>query len=258
MNNLEQVNLQKLFRVLIRSILPIALCSVICALSAFLYFSSLVDKQYSATVSLIVDNRSTEDTTEDSTSQKKTNTDISASRMMVESYIAILNNSSVLTSVAQRVNEQNPSIADGSISPLTYQQLKGSLSMSGVNNTEILQIKVTSTDPQLSVDVCYAIVAEAKVVLERTMNTLTVNSIEGDNILPAKQVDTGAVSKTMIAGLLGFAVSYGVALLLSVLDMTVKATDDISEICGYPVIGEVPSIISESGKKKSRSKKLWR
>lgn len=254
--SLEIISINKIFDAIIHRIIPIILCTLLCTSVAFVYYSFFVDKKYSANVSIIVDNRSTEDVDEENNpSQKKTNADISASRMMTETYIAILKNDSVLTSIADRVNNTNDDIIDGYRNKLTVKQLKSAIAMTSVNETEILKITATTTDPQLSVDVCAAVVEEAKVVLRQTMNTLTVNSIEGDNIiLPTAPVSPNVMRSTILVAFLAFAAGCGVAIVISLLDLTVKANDDIAAICGFPVIGEIPSIKTETVKKPFESK----
>ncbi len=255
----EDISLNKIFEALIRNIIPIVLITALCGTVSFVYFSFFVEKEYSASVSIIVDNRSAMDEEEmEDSSQKKTNTDITASRMMTQTYIAILKNKTVLASVADRVNARNEDVQNGSTKPLTGSRVGSMLTMSAVNETEILQINARTTNPQLSVDVCYSIVEEAKVVLQRTMNTLTVNSIEGDNILlPTSPVSPKISANTTIAALAGFIVSCAIFVVIALLDLTVKATDDISKICGYPIIGEIPSIKTDAPKKPVK-RKGWR
>ena len=254
--SLEIISINKIFDAIVHRIVPIILCTVLCTSVAFVYYSFFVDKKYSANVSLIVDNRSTEDVDDEKNpSQKKTNADISASRMMAETYIAILKNDSVLVSIADRVNNTNDDIIDGYRNEVTGKQLKSTISMASVNDTEILKITATTTDPQLSVDVCAAVVEEAKVVLRQTMNTLTVNSIEGDNIiLPTTHVSPNVTRNTLLVGFLAFVAGCGVAIVIALLDLTVKASDDIATICGFPVIGEIPSIKTDVVKKPFENK----
>ncbi len=244
------VNLNKIFEKLIRNIIPIILCTVLLGAFGYVYYSYFVEKEYSTSVSIIVDNRSTIDQTEqEDTSQKKTNTDITASRMMAETYIAILKNKSVLTSVAERVNSKSEAVNSGKVRAVSAGQLGSMLTMKAVNETEILQITAKTTNPSLCVDICYAIVEEAKIVLARTMNTLTVNSVEGDNIImPGSPVSPKIASNTALFAFLGFAFSCAFFVIAAILDRTVKATDDISAICGYPIVGEIPSIITEEKK----------
>ena len=252
------VNLNKIFESLIRNIILIILVTVLCGGGAFAYTSFFVEKEYSASVSIIVDNRSTMDESEkEDASNKKTNTDITASRMLAQTYIAILKNKSVLASVANRVNESSEAIQNGVIGPLSAAKLSSMLTMTPVNDTEILQISAQTTNPQLCVDICYAIVDEAKVVLQRTMNTLTVNSVEGDNILvPSSPVAPNVASNTAIFAFLGFVISCAVFAIIGSFDLRVKATDDISKIIGYPIIGEIPSIKTDAPQKPTKRKKM--
>ena len=118
------VNLNKIFESLIRNVIPIILVTLLCGGAAFAYTSFFVEKEYSASVSIIVDNRSTMDETEkEDTSNKKTNTDITASRMMAKTYIAILKNKTVLASVADRVNTSSEIVQNGNVKPISAEKL---------------------------------------------------------------------------------------------------------------------------------------
>ncbi len=250
------IDLNKVFKALLAHIVPIALITVLCASLSFIYFSLFVDKEYSATVSIIVSNKSTMD--EENTGDKVQSSDITASRMMTDTYIEILKNQSILEAIADRVNSINEDILDGNRKELNGTQIGKMLTMSAAGDTEILQIKAKTTDPQLSVDICYCVFDEAKVALQRILNARTVNSIEGDNILlPTVPVSPTVGKNTVIAALLGFVVGCGIFAVISILDRTVKATDDVASICGYPIIGEIPSIKTEAPKKPVK-RKGWR
>ncbi len=87
------------------------------------------------------------------------------------------------------------------------------------------------------------------------MKTLTVNSVEDVIIvLPTSPVAPNVTTNTAIIAFLAFAVSCGVCIVITLLDLTVKATDDISKICGYPIIGEIPSIKTDAPKKATASR----
>ena len=125
--------------------------------------------------------------------------------MLADTYIAIFRTSAFLEQVCDRVNDSSEIITDGTVSRLDGKKIGNMLDMAAVNATEVLQIKATSINPQLSVDICYAIVEEAETVLRKTMNTFTVNSVEGDNILiPTKPSSPSAFSKAQFGALIGF------------------------------------------------------
>ena len=176
------LNIKTVFSLLFKRIVPIILCAVICGLTAFVYYSFFTSPQYTATVSIIVDNRTIGTPTGEELAQKNTS-DITASRLLTDTYIAIFSASSFRESVADNVNSTSTVIAEGKASPISGTDLEFVLKMSAVNKTEILEIQATTASPQLSVDICYAIMDEAKIVLLETMNQSQVKSVEGDNIL---------------------------------------------------------------------------
>lgn len=255
-NKLETMNIKQLISALIAKAVVILLCTVLCASAAFVYFSFFVDDQYTATVSIIVDNRSPKDELDETSTGIKSTSDITASRMLVDTYIAIFNNASFRESVAMNVNSTSTVVADGKVPSLASKDLKNILTMSAVNSTEVLQIKATTTNAQLSVDICRAIVEVAQTVLKEAMDTRTVKSVEGDNILlPAKPDPSNVLLKSMIAGLLGFCVSCAVVVVMSILDDTIKASDELSDICGYPMLGKIPGAKTDSTQGIRRQKK---
>lgn len=196
-----------IFTLIIKKAVPIMICTVAFALAAFITFGLLIPPNYTATVSIIVDNRTVNDPTSSNYGLKSTS-DITASRMLTDTYIAIFRTSTFLESVSKTVNETSEVITSGERSPLSGKELGDMLSMSAVNQTELLQVDATSGSPQLCVDICHAIVKEARIVLYDTMNQPSVISVEGDNILlPTEPSSPGAFSKAIIAGALGFIVS---------------------------------------------------
>ena len=194
------LNIKTVFVLLWKRVLPILLCAALCGLGTLLYYSIFVPAQYTATVSIIVDNRSIGDPDSASLSLKSTS-DISASRLLTETYIAIFSTSSFLESVSNNVNDTSEIISDGGFEPMNSKTLRDRIKMSAVNNTEILEIKVSTSSPQLCVDVCYAIMEEAKIVLAETLDQSEVKSVEGDNILIPTDPSSPSPFFRMIVGI---------------------------------------------------------
>ncbi len=201
------LSIRTVVALLCKRIVPILLCAVICGLSALLYYSFFVSAQYTATVSIIADNR-TIGTPDSAALSLKSTSDITASRLLTDSYIAIFSTSSFLESVAGNVNDTSDIILDGEVAQLNGAALKSMVKMAAVNNTEILEIKVSSSSPQLSVDICYAIVEQAKIVLAETMDQSQVKSVEGNNIQKPSRSSSPSPYSRMIAGfIIGLSIS---------------------------------------------------
>lgn len=178
------LNIKTVFLLLFKKIFVILLCAALCGIGSFIYYSAFVSPKYTATVSIIADNRTIGSAPDDTTAlSMKSTSDITASRLLTDTYMAIFSTSSFLESVSTNVNDSSEVIADGKVSRLNGTVLRDMIKMTTINNTEILEIQVSSSSPQLSVDICYAIMEEAKIVLADTMDQSEVKSVEGDNIL---------------------------------------------------------------------------
>ncbi len=124
---------------------------------------------------------------------------------------------------------------------LKPQDVLANLTVSPVSDTQILQIKYKSNNPQ-----------EAKVVIQELTNEFIKTSKElvpNGNIktieevqLPEKPVSPNKKMNIAIAFLLGLMVSVGLAFLLEFLDNTFKSKDQLERELEIPVIGVIPTV----------------
>lgn len=115
------------------------------------------------------------------------------------------------------------------------------LTVSPVADTQILQIKYKSNNPQ-----------EAKVVIQELTDEFIKTSKElvpNGNIktieevqLPEKPVSPNKKMNIAIAFLLGLMVSMGLAFLLEFLDNTFKSKEELERELDIPVIGVIPTV----------------
>ena len=124
---------------------------------------------------------------------------------------------------------------------LKPQDVLANLTVSPVSDTQILQIKYKSNNPQ-----------EAKVVIQELTNEFIKTSKElvpNGNIktieevqLPEKPVSPNKKMNIAIAFLLGLMVSVGLAFLLEFLDNTFKSKEQLERELDIPVIGVIPTV----------------
>lgn len=124
---------------------------------------------------------------------------------------------------------------------LKPEDVLANLTVSPVTDTQILQIKYKSNNPQ-----------EAKVVIQELTNEFIKTSKElvpNGNIktieevqLPEKPVSPNKKMNIAIAFLLGLMVSVGLAFLLEFLDNTFKSKDQLERELDIPVIGVIPTV----------------
>lgn len=124
---------------------------------------------------------------------------------------------------------------------LKPEDVLANLTVSPVTDTQILQIKYKSNNPQ-----------EAKVVIQELTDEFIKTSKElvpNGNIktieevqLPEKPVSPNKKMNIAIAFLLGLMISVGLAFLLEFLDNTFKSKEQLERELDIPVIGVIPTV----------------
>lgn len=124
---------------------------------------------------------------------------------------------------------------------LKPEDVLANLTVSPVTDTQILQIKYKSNNPQ-----------EAKVVIQELTDEFIKTSKElvpNGNIktieevqLPENPVSPNKKMNIAIAFLLGLMISVGLAFLLEFLDNTFKSKEQLERELDIPVIGVIPTV----------------
>lgn len=226
-SELVVIDLKRLWRAICKKLPLIIVVAILCGALALAGTVFLMTPQYQSSAMFYVNNNNF---SLGDTEVSISSADISASKSLVKSYIVILNSRESLLDVI-----------DYSGVNRTYGQLKGMISAEAVDSTEIFRVTVTSPDPVEAEQIANAI---AYVLPKRIASV-----IEGSS---AKVVDHAIVAtapsspnrsqNTMLGLLLGLILSAGIVALVELFDVTIKAEEDISQCCTYPVLAAVPAM----------------
>lgn len=214
-----EIDLGQLFKLLKKNLKLIIASTVMVAVLAFAFTYFLVDKKYASTAKIFITPKVTEGTI-DSTS-------LNSNKNMVNNYIEMLQGETILIDVAKAVNVDN------------YQMVKGSLSISNPSNSEMIDIKSTTTDPQLSQQIVQNTIDIFFQNMKEKMN------IENLVIVDNPKVNEGAVSpniimNTLIGALLGMMGSCGIVFIKYLFDKRLRTREEAENFLGIPVLVEVP------------------
>lgn len=232
-NNDEiEIDLKRLGKILLRRAWLIGLVAVVCAVGTFFATLFFITPKYQASAMFYVNNSSV---SRGETASSITSADISASRGLVKSYIAILN-------TRESVNE----IIAYSGVDRTYAEVAGMISADAVDSTEIIEVVVTSTDPE-----------EAKLIADAVTYVLPQRIsgiIDGSSakvvaaaVLPQAPSSPNYARNTLIGFLGGMVLMAALVILWALMDVTVHTEEDIAQICMYPILAAVPDMASDSG-----------
>ncbi|MEG1559803.1 MAG: Wzz/FepE/Etk N-terminal domain-containing protein [Clostridia bacterium] len=200
-------------RIVLIIILPIVTMTV----AAYLSFNVIVPT-YVAQTSLYVLNTSNE---------QISSSDLTAGLQLIEDYREIAKSNSVVSGTARK---------------LELPDLKGyDIDVSSVNDSRVLRISVTGTDPTMTANVANELAAQ---FTERVMEILKV-----DNVSVIDSADTPTIpfapkkaQNILIAGLVGLVTAIAVSIAIDMLNTTVRTSDDIEEQLKLPVLARIPKI----------------
>ena len=232
-----EIDLRELGRVLLKRIWIIVLCTALLGVSVLVYTVSFVSPQYTAGVTMYVNNNSGGD------SGYVSSNDLAVAIRLVGTYINIIKSDAVLEKVAEDAGLM-----------LTAGQIRGMMEAETVGDTEMFQILITTPNPQMSADIANTI---AKIAPEEISNIIEGSSAKVIDYakVPTKKSSPNYLTNTVIGMLCGMVISTLAIAAMHLLDMRIKNEQDLERICAAPVLGVIPEMNLEnkgSGKKVRR------
>lgn len=226
------------------------IAAIICAGCVFSVSKFMIAPKYQSNVSLYVKN-SNERT--NSQSQGVNANDLNVSKSLVETYIVILDNDIVMDEISNNIlknhNEDELKnyfkIKNGQI---TNESLKNCFSMSAANETEVLNIKATTKNAELSQELCNIMADIAPDFLIRIVGAGSVEKI-GDAKLYEDKVSPNVMKNTVLGGIAGLLMAIMIVFIIDFFDNSIKDTTELQERFNKPILGEIARI---GGKTKKR------
>lgn len=218
----ETIDLLEVLEVVRQHVLIIVLVTVLAAAVGFGVSRFLLVPQYEASALMIVNTR--QDATANVTSDQ-----ITSATKLVSTYSIIIKSDTVLQQVINNLGLT-----------LTYEQLHERVSVSAVDDTQVMKITVQSDNPEWARQVCEQITAISPDVILESVEAGSVKLISQASVDP-DPVSPNVMRNTAVAALLGLVVSVGIVILREMLDNRIKTEDDVRKYLDLPVVGVIPN-----------------
>lgn len=227
----ETISLEDIFRTIRRRMgLIITVSILMLALSALITFVVITPK-YEATTQILVNNEQEES----NTNQLQSN---QIDLQLINTYSAILRSPVILNDVIEDLGLN-----------MKASELINQLTIRNEQNSKVMVLTVTDTDPKMAVDIANGITETFVNKIEDLMNVDNVNILMNADISDSLSPVSPNVKINLAIGLvLGAVFGIGLAFLLEFLDKTFRSEKEVEELLGLPVIG----MISEMDMKKER------
>ncbi len=201
-------------------VIAMVLCGAIVYASTILF----VSPTYQATVKIYVNNKDIV------SSSSVTTSDITASAKLVELYSVILNTRDTLDRIIQQNNLN-----------YTTGQLKDMLATSGVNDTQVFSVTVTTTSPGESLAIAQTVGEILPEEIKEIISGADAKVIE-HAVLPTQRSGPNYVRNAILGALIGFVITAIAIAVMTILDTTVESEQDIRDITDVPILVHIPDL----------------
>lgn len=223
------IDLLQLFNALWKRLWIIVAVAVVGGLAALFGTYFFVTPMYTSSALLYVNNNAVS-----VGSTKIDLSDLTASKTLVNTYEVILTSRSTLEDVIEQSGVS-----------YSYGQLKGMISTSTVNDTEVFQVSVTSSDPEEAELLANTIVSVLPKKIDEILDGSAVKIVDYA-IVPKSRTSPDYSKNTMMGMLLFAVVCCGIIIIRELLDTTLHSEDYLlKQYADIPLLTVVPNIVEE-------------
>ncbi len=225
-NNEEYtIDLMLLLNLLRKHVIFLVIAAIIGGGVAYTVTRYFIPERYKATATVIINNRATD-------SQYIYPSEIQSSQDLAQLYSIIIKADNVLEAVKKDLKLD-----------ISNEQLKNSITVSLVGDTQVVEISCISTNPDYALDLVTKFVEYSKPVILEKVEAGSVKDLNE----PALSNNGNPVSpdrrKNTMLGVLGGAVAAAAFIVLrEMLNTKFKTEADITNTLGIPVLGVIPYI----------------
>lgn len=220
----REINVSKIIDLVLKRLWIIVICITVSTAIAYVYSSFIADPTYTSVGTMYVRN------VEEVRDSRVDVNEITASKTLVNTYIEILRSNSFTTKVAEDVNLD-----------YTAAEIRDMLSMSALNNTEILQIKVRNKNARHAAIVVNSILNMADDEIIRVVKAGSVEIIDEGGV-PKAPSSPNVKLNTISGAIIGAFLAMMIIVLVHIMDVSVRGEEDILERYDISVLGVIPTI----------------
>ena len=232
-NEIERVDIKRLIEIVLERIVSIVVITLIFGVVAFVLSKYFITPKYESSITMYVNNRRGSAEREDAETKTYT-TDITASQMLVPTYIEMIKSNNVLQTVSEEILKKTKE-------KYSTSKIRGMMTAEAVAKTEIIKVSIRATDAPIAREIANTIASVAPGKIQKFIELSNVVIIDGAKV-STNPVSPNVRMNTIIGVLLGMVLSVSFILLKELFDVRVKSVDDLVLNFKYPVLGTIPEI----------------
>lgn len=226
MNNNEEaisLNIKDLYEKLLEYKLVFIICLIFTMIISFVYYRCLVSPVYESSSVIYVNCMNPEQTTNDGISEYE----IESSRALTTTYMEILCGRTFLNSVSADIGYK-----------YDWRQLDSMISISQVNETELLKVKVRSLTPEDAYIICKSIIDNASSKMISVFRRGKIEVVDEVN-MPMTPLTAGLSRILFVGVVLGILLGVCITFIIEVFDTKIRGSEELTKRYDITVLGEI-------------------
>lgn len=224
--NTIEISVKELWDVFVQRLVILVLVAVIAVFGSFLFDRITYEAQYESTASMYIlrDNASMSTSTADAYNE------FNLALKMVNDCTYMLKSRTVLEAVIDELGLD-----------YTYEQLYKRISTENPENTRILEVTVQGDSAEQAKRIVDRLCEIGQANIDDAMGFSQITLYEYGN-LPEKPCNKTGLTMFLIIGVAAAILTYGVFLVIYLLDDRIRSEEDIERYLGLTVLGEIPDL----------------
>ncbi len=226
---MEELDLKELFNIFWSRKIQIGIIIAIFLVIGFIYTFVFVKPDYASTTTVILAQSSSATTGTETGSDTITANDLTLNQKLVSTYSELLTSPRILSEVISNLRIDR-----------TEASLKNSITVSAVEDTDLIQIRVTDASPETAKRIAEEV---ARVFIEQVANGVyKINNVQvwDEAEVPTEPYNINHGKDLVIFLFIGIVIGVVYALIANMLDTTVKSKEDIEKKLGLSVLTTIP------------------
>lgn len=233
---MEEIDLKELLDMFLEKNFLIIVIVLIASILGAIYTTKILVPEYQSLTSLVLVQVGGENLGD---TNSITTTDITLNANLVDNYREVAKSKSVASKVIENLDLN-----------MSLSEVQDSINVTSITDTELIQIIVTHTDPELACNIANEV---AKVFIEKVDEIYKVSNVHVLDVAEVsnKPSNVNLIKNIVIFAFVGFVLASAYILLVNMLDTTVKTDTDIEKALHLPVLASIV-LTEENSKKKAR------
>lgn len=219
-----EISFKDILRIIKKNLVFIIIISLIFSVCSFFVTKFFIKKTYTATVKLYVsaDYKDSESGYDDLNRYN-------LSSKLVATYIELLDTNNFYEDVSKALNNK-----------YTASQLKGMVTFTGVEDTEVFKADITSNSPTEAKNIADAVAKTAPTTIKELLGGNSTLKIVDTATTPQNPTSPNVTKNVIVAFLIGLVFSIIIAFIRDYFDVKIKYDDEMTTIYDVPVLAAIP------------------